>query len=193
MSELHHTHRGWLAILDILAGTSWMWYDDNSTRNPDDTNDMTHLKLGCEMILKNTYREAYPENILVPEAPRYLKYFLYSVVLTVTLSLEPRSKAARVRTVAAMRAAACRDAPRCLARRKHLFASVHAIWFESTSQSPSEANNSSSSSGLLAKIVTYISGSSFRLVIALHYQVILQRWLVILLKYCTCQDLVNHN
>lgn len=49
-----------------------------------------------------------------------------STTTTVTLSREPRSTAARVSTVAAMRAAEWRLAPRCRARRRHRFASEHA-------------------------------------------------------------------
>ncbi len=44
---------------------------------------------------------------------------------TVTLSRLPRSTAARVSTVAAMRAALWRLAPRCRARRRHRFARLH--------------------------------------------------------------------
>ena len=42
------------------------------------------------------------------------------------LAAHPRSKAARVRTVAAMRAADCREAPRCRALRRQRLASVTA-------------------------------------------------------------------
>ena len=53
-----------------------------------------------------------------------------------------------------MRAADCRLAPRCRARRRQRLASVQASWFDRTSQSPSLASNSNSSSPRRARIVT---------------------------------------
>ena len=76
-----------------------------------------------------------------------------STTTTVTLSLLPLSTAALVRTVAAMRAADWRVAPRWRARRRHRLARLQASWLVSTSHRPSLANSSSSSSGLRAKMV----------------------------------------
>lgn len=77
-----------------------------------------------------------------------------STTTTVTLSRLPRSTAARVSTVAAMRAALWREAPRWRARRRQRLASVQASWLESTSHSPSLASSRISSSGRLPRIVT---------------------------------------
>ena len=58
----------------------------------------------------------------IPERPTTLAHRERSMTTTVTLSRLPRSTAARVSTVAAMRAALWRLAPRCRARRRHRFA-----------------------------------------------------------------------
>ena len=76
-----------------------------------------------------------------------------STTTTVTLSRLPRSTAALVSTVAAMRAADWRVAPLWRARRRQRFARLQASWLVSTSQRPSLASSSSSSSGLRASMV----------------------------------------
>lgn len=93
----------------------------------------------------NTQQQAAKHDSTAPD--------MRSTTTTVTLSRLPRSTAALVRTVAAMRAADWRVAPLCLALRRQRFARLHASWLVSTSHRPSLARSSSSSSGLRAKMV----------------------------------------
>lgn len=76
-----------------------------------------------------------------------------STTTTVTLSRLPRSTAALVSTVAAMRAADWRVAPLWRARRRQRLARLQASWLVNTSHRPSLASSSSSSSGLRASMV----------------------------------------